>query len=49
MIKNHPTIIGWFFHKGIVGKNDDKLYIIDNNNEEEKLSPTFPNETLMTI
>ena len=44
MIKNHPTIIGWFFHKGIVGKNDDKLYIIDNNNEEEKLSPTFPNE-----
>lgn len=44
MIKNHPTIIGWFFHKGIVGKNDDKLYIIDNNNEEKKLSPIFPNE-----
>ena len=44
MIKNHPTIIGWFVHKGIVGKNDDKLYIIDNNNEEEKLSPIFPNE-----
>ena len=49
MIKNHPTIIGWFVHKGIVGKNDDKLYIIDNNNEEEKLSPTFPNENIYQV
>lgn len=44
MIKNHPTIVGWFIHKGIVGKNDDELYIIDNNNEEENLPPIFPNE-----
>ena len=44
MIKNHPTITGWFIHKGIVGKNDDELYIIDNNNEEEKFSLVFPNE-----
>ena len=49
MIKNHPTIIGWFIHKGIVEKNDDKLYIIDNNNEEEKLSPIFPNENSYEI
>lgn len=49
MIKNHPTIIGWFVHKGIVSKNDDKLYIIDNNNEEEKLSPTFPNENIYQV
>ena len=49
MIKNHPTIIGWFVHKGIVGKNDNKLYIIDNNNEEEKLSPTFPNENIYQV
>lgn len=49
MIKNHPTIIGWFVHKGIVGKNDDKLYIIDNNNEEEKLPPTFPNENIYQV
>lgn len=44
MIKNHPTVVGWFIHKGIVGKNDDELYIIDNNNEEENLPPIFPNE-----
>lgn len=25
MIKNHPTIIGWFIHKGIVERKDGFL------------------------
>lgn len=43
MIKNHPIIIGWFIYKGVVGKNDDNLYIIDGNNENETFIK-LPNE-----
>lgn len=42
MIKVHPAIVGWFIHKSVVGKNDDKLYIIENNNEEEVLIRKMP-------
>lgn len=43
MIKNHPTIVGWFIHKGIVGKNENRLYIVDNNNKDEIIDPILPN------
>ena len=43
MVKNHSTIIGWFVYKGIVDKNDDELYIV-NNIKEETLSSVFPKE-----
>lgn len=43
MVKNHSTIVGWFVHKGIVDRNDDKLYIV-NNIEEKTISPVFPKE-----
>ena len=44
MIKHHSTIVGWFLYKGVIEKNDDGLYIINENNEEEKESFSFPNE-----
>ena len=43
MIKNHPTIVGWFIHKGVVKKNGDGLYIVDDDNEET-ISVELPNE-----
>lgn len=43
MIKVHPAIVGWFIHKKVVGKNDEKLYIIEDKNEEEGLNRKMPN------
>lgn len=43
MIKNHPTIVGWFIHKGIVGKNENRLYLVENNNKDEIIDPILPN------
>ncbi len=43
MVKNHSTIVGWFVHKGVVDRNDDELYIV-NNIEEKTISPVFPKE-----
>lgn len=45
MIKNHPTIIGWFIHKGIVGRKDDGLYIIEQNEVD---ADTYPKYQLKT-
>ena len=44
MIKNHPTIIGWFIHKGIVERKDDGLYIIEENEVDADTCPKLPNE-----
>ena len=44
MIKNHPTIIGWFIHKGIVGRKDDGLYIIEQNEVDADTYPKLPTE-----
>ena len=38
MIKVHPAIVGWFIHKNVVGKNDDKLYIVEGKNEDDELT-----------
>lgn len=44
MIKNHPTIIGWFIHKGIVERKDDGLYIIEENEVDADTCPKLPTE-----
>ena len=44
MIKNHPTIIGWFIHKGIVERKDDGLYIIEQNEVDADTYPKLPTE-----
>ncbi len=44
MIKNHPTIIGWFIHKGIVERKDDGLYIIEQKDVDADTCPILPNE-----
>lgn len=44
MIMNHPTIIGWFIHKGIVERKDDGLYIIEQNEVDADTYPKLPAE-----
>lgn len=44
MVRNHATVIGWFIHKGIVKKNDDELFVVNDNNKEATLSLELPNE-----
>ena len=44
MIKNHPTIVGWLIHKGVLGKNDNSLYIKEENKDEKNVSFGLPNE-----
>ncbi len=36
MIKYHSTFVGWFIHKGLVQKNDESLFLIEENHEEEQ-------------
>jgi len=43
MIKYHSTFIGWFVHKGLVGKNDARLFLIKGN-QEEKENCSVPTE-----